>query len=89
MFSYLQGLNMLAGVFLYVLPEVDAFFTFFKFVTQSTPTYWIGAFAGAKAGAIVCSSARRRREREEHVQQRLNEKPHAICLIYCFVSVFI
>ncbi|KAI3632942.1 hypothetical protein MIR68_009017 [Amoeboaphelidium protococcarum] len=38
-FTYVQGMNVFAGIFLYVMPELDAFYCFFKFITQVCPQY--------------------------------------------------
>ena len=38
-FSYVQGMNVLAAPFLYCMPEIDAFYSFAKFVRCRCPTY--------------------------------------------------
>jgi cell cycle arrest protein BUB2 len=49
-FEYCQGMNVYAGVFLYVLPELDAFNLFSLFCTQYIPLYWRANHIGAEAG---------------------------------------
>jgi len=41
--SYVQGLNLFAGMFLYVMPELDAFHCFERFVSFHCPRYASGA----------------------------------------------
>lgn len=36
----MQGLNIVASVFLYVMPEIDAFFTLRQFITHHCPLYY-------------------------------------------------
>jgi hypothetical protein len=38
-FSYVQGMNVLAAPFLYVMPELEAFACFTSFLTYSCPLY--------------------------------------------------
>jgi cell cycle arrest protein BUB2 len=52
-FSYVQGMNVMAAPFLYVLPELDAFFTFSTFVQNSCPLYVQPALEGAHCGVKV------------------------------------
>jgi len=47
---YVQGLTNICAPFLYVMPEVDAFFTFYQFVTNYCPAYWCKGIVGAYAG---------------------------------------
>jgi len=49
-FTYLQGMNAIAGCFLYCLPELDAFACLRTFITRSTPLYWLSSHIGANAG---------------------------------------
>jgi len=50
--SYVQGMNVISAPFLYVMPEVDAFFCFSQFVQFHAPLYFHpgieGAFTGLK-----------------------------------------
>jgi len=50
--SYVQGMNVVCAPFLYVMPEVDAFFAFSQLVKFNCPLYFNpgieGAFAGLK-----------------------------------------
>jgi len=48
--EYCQGMNVYAGVFLYVLPELDAFNLFALFCTQHIPLYWRSNHIGVEAG---------------------------------------
>jgi cell cycle arrest protein BUB2 len=52
-FSYVQGMNVLAAPFLYVMSEVEAFYAFKRFITKMCPTYVIkknmkGVYAGCE-----------------------------------------
>eukprot|EP00842_Homolaphlyctis_polyrhiza_P000077 jgi/Hompol1/106/HPOL_002019-RA len=49
-FTYVQGMNVLAAPFLYVLPELDAFFTFASFIQHSCPLYVQPALEGVHCG---------------------------------------
>ncbi|KAL2918160.1 CDC16 protein [Polyrhizophydium stewartii] len=49
-FSYVQGMNVLAAPFLYVLPELDAFFAFSSFIQNSCPLYVQPALEGVHCG---------------------------------------
>lgn len=59
-FSYVQGMNVLAGAFLYVMPsELEAFYCFSRFIEHFCPLYvqptMQGVHAGLKA-SLYCSS---------------------------------
>jgi hypothetical protein len=45
-----QGMNVLSGIFLYVMPEVDAFFAFNSLVTRHCPGYITANLDGVFAG---------------------------------------
>ncbi|KAI8999308.1 bub2 protein [Gaertneriomyces semiglobifer] len=49
-FSYVQGMNVLAAPFLYVMPELDAFYTFNTFIQYSCPLYVQPALEGVHCG---------------------------------------
>ncbi|EGF83330.1 hypothetical protein BATDEDRAFT_8123, partial [Batrachochytrium dendrobatidis JAM81] len=49
-FSYVQGMNVLAAPFLYVLPELDAFYAFNTFIHNSCPLYVQPALEGVHCG---------------------------------------
>lgn len=53
---YSQGMNLFAGIFLYVLPEPLAFWAFTKFMEEMCPRYG-GSIEGAKEGLMVCVTA--------------------------------
>lgn len=56
-FGYVQGMNVLAAPFLYIMPsEVEAFYAFSKFIEQCCPLYVQPTMAGAHHGAKVCLS---------------------------------
>jgi cell cycle arrest protein BUB2 len=46
-------MNTICGPFLYVMPEVDAFFAFSKLVTKKFPLYWVCSHIGVQAGALL------------------------------------
>lgn len=53
-FSYVQGMNVLAAPFLYVMPsEVEAFFCFCKFIQFCCPTYVQPTLTGVHEGLQV------------------------------------
>lgn len=45
-FSYVQGMNVLAAPFLYVMSELDAFYCFSSFITKMCPLYVQPALEG-------------------------------------------
>ncbi|KAH9105255.1 hypothetical protein AeMF1_018864 [Aphanomyces euteiches] len=45
-FRYFQGMNILCGIFLYVMPEDDAYLSFTSFVTKHCPRYVAPQLAG-------------------------------------------
>ncbi|KAI8907766.1 rab-GTPase-TBC domain-containing protein, partial [Powellomyces hirtus] len=49
-YSYVQGMNVMAAPFLYVMPELDAFYTFTAFVQHSCPLYVQPALEGVHCG---------------------------------------
>ncbi|KAJ3153468.1 hypothetical protein HDU89_000493 [Geranomyces variabilis] len=49
-FTYVQGMNVLAAPFLYVMPELDAFYTFTAFVQHACPLYVQPALEGVHCG---------------------------------------
>ena len=53
-FRYLQGMNLVGATFLYSMPELDAYYSFCKFVKFVTPMYWKPEMYGARAGCTVC-----------------------------------
>ncbi|KAJ3026088.1 hypothetical protein HK097_006531 [Rhizophlyctis rosea] len=52
-FSYVQGMNVLAGPFLYVMPELDAFYAFTHFIQTACPLYVQPQLEGVHCGAEV------------------------------------
>jgi len=48
--DYVQGMNALCGTFLYVLPEVDAFFTFANFIVDNFYLYVVPNIDGVHSG---------------------------------------
>lgn len=48
--GYVQGMNTLCGAFLYVLPEVDAFFTFSTFIMDNFYLYVVPTIDGVHTG---------------------------------------
>jgi len=55
--TYVQGMDVLAGGMLFVMPEIDAFAGISRLINECFPLYWItsenGAMVGAYAGAIL------------------------------------
>eukprot|EP00003_Mantamonas_plastica_P025922 TRINITY_DN5168_c0_g2_i2.p3 TRINITY_DN5168_c0_g2~~TRINITY_DN5168_c0_g2_i2.p3 ORF type:complete len:106 (-),score=24.71 TRINITY_DN5168_c0_g2_i2:423-740(-) len=49
--GYVQGMNVLLAPFLYVMPEVDAFYAFERFVKMHLPRYVYPSLDGAHDGA--------------------------------------
>ncbi|KAJ3379535.1 hypothetical protein HDU92_006625 [Lobulomyces angularis] len=45
-YSYVQGMNVLAAPFLYVMPELDAFYSFTNFIQSNCPLYVQPALEG-------------------------------------------
>ena len=54
-FTYVQGMNVLAAPFLYTMPsELEAFFSFAKFIEEVCPTYVQPTLEGVHHGLKVC-----------------------------------
>ncbi|TPX37120.1 hypothetical protein SmJEL517_g00942 [Synchytrium microbalum] len=49
-YSYVQGMNVLAAPFLYVMPELDAFYSFASFIQNTCPLYVQPALEGVHCG---------------------------------------
>ncbi|KAJ3136988.1 hypothetical protein HK100_001115, partial [Physocladia obscura] len=49
-FSYVQGMNVLVAPFLYVMPELDAFYSFTTFIHHTCPLYVQPALEGVHCG---------------------------------------
>ncbi|KND03188.1 uncharacterized protein SPPG_02246 [Spizellomyces punctatus DAOM BR117] len=49
-YTYVQGMNVLAAPFLYVMPELDAFYTFTAFIQHACPLYVQPALEGVHCG---------------------------------------
>ena len=53
-FTYVQGMNVLAAPFLYTMPsELEAFFSFAKFIEEVCPTYVQPTLEGVHHGLKV------------------------------------
>jgi hypothetical protein len=52
-FSYVQGVAQMAGVMMYAMSEVEAFFMLSSFLSRHCPTYWVSGYAGAQAGCVL------------------------------------
>jgi Rab-GTPase-TBC domain len=53
-FGYVQGMNVLAAPFLYIMPsEIEAFYTFSKFIEQCCPLYVQPTLDGVHRGLTV------------------------------------
>lgn len=50
---YVQGMNCIAGVFLYLMPELDAFYCFKKLASAYCPLYYCENIEGAYAGTAL------------------------------------
>lgn len=52
-YSYVQGMNVLAAPFLYVMPELDAFYSFASLIQNTCPLYVQPALEGVHCGLKV------------------------------------
>ena len=53
-FNYVQGMNVLAAPFLYIMPtEVEAFYSFARFIERSCPLYVQPTLEGVHRGLKV------------------------------------
>jgi len=50
---YLQGMNALCGVFLYIMPELDAFYCFKSLILNLLPRYMTSNMEGVKEGCAL------------------------------------
>lgn len=55
-FSYVQGMNVLAGPFLFVMSELDAFYSFTMLIQNQCPLYVQPNLEGVHCGVKVCLS---------------------------------
>jgi cell cycle arrest protein BUB2 len=55
--GYIQGMNAICGAFLYVLPEVDAFYCFSALVLEQCYQYLVPSIAGVYEGLSLLSKA--------------------------------
>lgn len=54
-FNYVQGMNVLAAPFLYTMPtEVEAFYSFARFIERACPLYVQPTLEGVHRGLKVC-----------------------------------
>ncbi|KAG8839693.1 hypothetical protein FRC18_008413 [Serendipita sp. 400] len=84
-FAYVQGMNVLAAPFLYIMPsEVEAFYAFSTFIEQCCPTYVQPALDGAHNGVKLLDKCLEVLDPElfNHLQSK---GLHA--LLYAFPSV--
>ena len=61
-FSYVQGMNVLLAPILYVMPELDAFWTYSQFIQVSCPLYVQPAIEGVWFGCKVSQEKNPKRE---------------------------
>lgn len=55
-FTYVQGMNVLAAPFLYIMPtELEAFYSFAAFIEASCPLYVQPTLEGVHRGLKVCA----------------------------------
>jgi len=69
--GYIQGMNALCGTFLYVLPEVDAFYCFSTLATEHCFNYLVPSIAGVYEGLHLLTTAL------EYVDPELHAYLHA------------
>lgn len=84
--TYVQGMDVLAGGMLFVMPEIDAFAGISRLINECFPLYWItgetGAMVGAYAGAILVKDVLM--ESDEQVYRKLSGfHPH----MYAFAAI--
>jgi len=84
--SYVQGMDVLAGGMLFVMPEIDAFAGISRLINECFPLYWItgetGPLVGAYAGAILVKDVLM--ESDVEVYRKLSGfHPH----IYAFAAI--
>ncbi|KAJ3040859.1 hypothetical protein HDV00_010319 [Rhizophlyctis rosea] len=83
-YSYVQGMNVLAGPFLYVMPELDAFYSFMQFIQCTCPLYVQPQLEGVHCGAELMDRCMQIVDPQlyEHLKaKRLNAK------LYAFPSI--
>lgn len=52
-FSYVQGMNVMFGMFLYVMPELDSFYSASLFISNHCPLYVQPSLEGVHCGSKV------------------------------------
>jgi cell cycle arrest protein BUB2 len=78
---YVQGMNVVVGTFLYVMPELDAFYALSRLLNHLTPTYFQKNCEGARAACVIMEKVL------QHVDPKLLEHLHrknALAVIYAF-----
>lgn len=72
--GYVQGLNVVAGMFLSCMPEPDAFECFRRVVLDAVPRYFRGMVDGSLQGCRLAAAVLRLTDYE--VYARLTQNPH-------------
>jgi len=81
--SYVQGMNVLCGAFLYVLPEVDAFFAFLSFIADNY-LYVVPGIPGVYTGVALLDKILSFVDPELH-KHLLSHPPYSPHLLMQFV----
>ena len=65
---YVQGMNLIAAPFLFVMTEVDAYFSFYRFLTHNCPRYVSSNLAGVHDGHVLADMVLKACDKELHEQ---------------------
>lgn len=80
---YCQGMNVLAGVLLYVMPEIHAFNIYTILCSRLLPLYWKSSHIGVEAGCVLVDSLLEILD-PELFHHFTSQEPKLQALIYAF-----
>jgi len=88
---YVQGLNVICGSFLFVMPEVDSFYCLQKFIYHYCQSYFSAQTPGAHEGVEIISQCLRATDLELHnfFEEFAQQKKNVIRNSQFFKSIYI
>ncbi|GBG27980.1 Cell division control protein 16 [Hondaea fermentalgiana] len=84
-FTYVQGMNVICGVLLYVMPELDAFFCFDALITKLVPAYMSKNLDGVSEGCALFEECLR--ALDPQLADYLIDKMRASTQVYAFAPI--
>jgi hypothetical protein len=84
--KYCQGMNVYAGMFLFVMPELDAYNCFVTYCTKHIPFYWKSNHIGVEAGCALLDRILQLVDRPLY-DKLTNLVPQLYAILYAFSFV--